>query len=440
VRAERRLAAPLAAALALLLGAAQPAATGRLSDRLGEGGVTAGLGVNVHFPRGRPRDFTRIRAAGFRVVRTDLLWARTETEPGRYDWEAMDSLLQEMEAHDLEPLLILAYSNPLYAPRLEGRPNSPSLSLAAPLAGEAREAFMRFAEAAATRYRGRAIWEIWNEPDHNFGHPVDLGAYLGFAAEACARLRARDPDGVVIGPAASAFLFGFLKAFLDQDERGCFDAISVHPYRDRAPEDVAADWATLRDLATRAARAHGRVPAELADSEWGYSSVGGEWSQGRQADYVARLWLLDRMAGVPLTIVYDWWDDGPDPREKEASFGLVDHGGVPKPLHGTLSQLAAELQGRHYLGRIPAGRGSAYLLAFGGRAGEVDRIVGWEAGEAGASLVGTPRCGAVTVGTRDPSCGLEEITLHAAPLALGASPLVLARAADGTFRAQGELR
>ncbi|KAA2212044.1 glycoside hydrolase 5 family protein [Teichococcus oryzae] len=434
MRGDRLHAALLCAALAFLLTAAPPVSANRLTERLGDAGVTAGLGVNVHFPPGRPRDFARIRAAGFRVVRTDLLWAHTETEPGRYDWRAMDSLLREMEAHGLKPLLILAYSNPLYAPRLEGRPDAPSLSHAAPLEGPAREAFMRFAEAAASHYRGRVIWEVWNEPDHNFGHPVDLRAYLGFAAEACARMRAREPEAVVIGPAASGFLWWFLKAFLDQDAEGCFDAVSVHPYRDRAPEDVIADWVALEALARQAAHAHGRPPAALANTEWGYSSTGGEWSRERQADYVARLWLLDRMAKVPLTIVYDWWDDGPDPREKEASFGIVDHGGVPKPLHGSLSRLAAELDGLHYLGRIAAGRNSTFLLAFGDRSGEVAKIVGWEAGKAAMSVAGTPHCGP---GEPGQPCHLKDIALQGAPLAVGAAPMVLVRGPDGAFRLQG---
>ncbi|MFC3123607.1 hypothetical protein ACFOD4_00925 [Pseudoroseomonas globiformis] len=354
----------------------------RLRGWIGNTGVTAGLGVNVHFPPGRPHDFERISKLGFRIIRTDLLWASVERQQGAYDWGRIDRLLSAMEAHGLKPLLILAYSNPLYAAREAGRSSSPSLAFAAPQHGEPRIAFMRFVAAAAQRYRGKVAWEIWNEPDHNFGNPVNLHSFIDFAGEACRTLRHHDPDAVVMGPAASGFLWWFLDDFVRADAGACFDAVSVHPYRDRSPEDVLEDWGRLHGSLRRITEGQGRTLPERVNSEWGFSSMGGEWSRERQAAYVSRLWLLDRMAGVPMSIIYDWWDDGPDPAEKEASFGIVDHHGRPKPLHAALSNLIGALEGFSYLGRIQVSQPQAYLLLFRQVDGMTQRIVAWHTGGA----------------------------------------------------------
>lgn len=419
--------------------ASMPSPGNRIATWLGDDGVTAGLGVNVHFPPGRPMDLQRIREAGFRVLRTDLLWSRVESQPGRYDWSGPDALIEAMTAHGLKPLLILAYSNPLYAPRLEGRPPSPSLSHAAPQEGAAREGFMRFARAAAERYRGRVAWEIWNEPDHNFGWPVDLKSYIDFAAEACRGIRSEDRQAVVMGPAASAFLPRFLEAFVEADKEGCFDAVSIHPYRDRAPEDVLGDWARLRRSVQAVTSDQGRAAPALVDSEWGYSSTGGEWTRERQAAYVARLWLLDRMAAIPLTIIYDWWDDGPDSTQKEASFGLLDHWGKPKPVHAALSRLAAKLDGLRYLGHLPTRYHDEFLLAFGNDSGAVTRVVGWRTGAEPSSITLPQRL--CLVALREPGrldCQPSLPALIAVePLSLSEAPRVFDVGESGSLRLEG---
>jgi len=419
---------------------AQPA--GRIQAWLGEGGVTAGLGVNVHFPPGRPRDLPRIRQLGFQVVRTDLLWAQVETERGRYDWAAADALLGDLEANGLQALFILAYSNPLYAERVPGRPDSPSLGYAAPQHGEARTAFMAFVRLAAARYQGRVAWEVWNEPDHNFGMPVDLRTYIGFAAEACGAVRAQDAGAVVLGPAASGFLRWFLEDFAEADRAGCFDAVSVHPYRDRAPEDVLEDWARLQGVVQRVAQAQGRTPPAIVNSEWGYSSTGGAWTRQRQADYVARLWLLDRMAGISLTIIYDWWDDGPDASQKEASFGIVDHWGQPKPVHAALARIAGALRGLEYQGRVETFRTGEFLLAFGAAEGPTSVLVGWNT-EAQGSMIVAPRrlCLAGQPAPLSPGCAPDGTQFVVAEsLRLDTAPRIFSVGGDGSLRPAGPAR
>ncbi|MBL6456671.1 hypothetical protein JMJ55_15150 [Belnapia sp. T6] len=341
------------------------------------GGLGSGFGVNIHFTAGRRQDLERIRALGMRVVRTDLLWASVETQAGLYDWSRTDALLADAEAAGLIPLLILAYSNPLYVAREPGRPDTPSMAWAAPVTGPARDAYLAFVEAAVARYRGRAIWEVWNEPDINFGQPVNRPAYIELAQQACQRIRALEPAAAVLGPASASLGSPFLRDFAAADRAGCFDGLSVHPYREEAPEGVLADWVRLRGLIARH-RPPGpdRVPLLPVAGEWGYASVGGAGAEQRQADYALRIPLLSLVAGIPLTILYDWQNDGPDPDDREANFGLVDFHGAPKPAHAALAGLQDGLKGLRYLGRVSTRRPADFVLAFG-RGKQAEALVAW---------------------------------------------------------------
>ncbi len=345
----------------------------RLARVFAGGAVPGGLGMNIHFTDGHRADLQRIHAMGFRVVRMDLLWELVERERGTYDWSHYDALVSDLGAANLIPLLILDYANPIYVPGLDASSSKPSPAYAALTAGEPRAGFLRFIGAAAARYGRDVVWEIWNEPDLNFGQPVDTDGYVGLAMAACQQLRRATPDASVIGPAASSFAWPLLRQFVAADRAGCFDAISVHPYRDGPPESALQDWASLFDAADCAGRPS--CPA-LVSSEWGYSVTGGAATAERQADYVTRAYLSNLLAGVPLSIVYDWQNDGTDPDDKEANFGVVDHSGGVKPAGLALGRLVEQLNGLTLLGRVETPDRNVFVVAFGtGRT--VRKLVGW---------------------------------------------------------------
>jgi polysaccharide biosynthesis protein PslG len=133
----------------------------------------------------------------------------------------------------------------------------------------------------------------------------------------------------------------------------------------------------------------------LVSSEWGYSAWGGEWTAERQADYVLRSYLLNLLAGVPVSILYDWQDDGPLPDDKEANFGLLDHQGGPKPAFRALRGLVQELRGLRLMGRLQLPGPHAVVLAFGDGVRPI-KLVGWsDAGDRDAVI---PRGACITPG------------------------------------------
>jgi hypothetical protein len=358
----------------------------RLDRLLGPFVVSNGLGVNVHFVEGHQADLIRIKGLGFSLIRTDLFWATVESSPGEYDWRGYDQLVQQSRASGLTPILILDYSNPNYAPAstVSNRPENVG---APPINEPAQAAFMRFARAAADRYSGQVIWEIWNEPNLNFNKPFDADAYVSFAIRVCRSVREVDPSAPVIAPASNGFVFSLYHSLMLADSDGCLDGLSVHPYRYDPPESALPDWARLASAIKRANPAT-RSPY-LIDSEWGYSSFGAPWTRERQADYDLRVYLTDILAGVRITIVYDYQDDGADRLDKESNFGLFAFDGQPKPVARAFSDLVRELRGLHLLGRVSAGPDD-FIVAFG-LGDSPTKLVGWTKVDGGHDITVAPQ-------------------------------------------------
>ncbi len=288
-----------------------------------EGGLAAAsddVGVNIEFYRDAHQQAQLIAAAGIRWVRVDLAWSAAETAPGRYDFAIWDRLLDSFDPLGIRVLFVLDYGNEIYE---GGFPPATEIG---------RAGFASFAGAAARHFRGRALWEIWNEPNTPrfwVGVP-DPAAYVALAGGAAAEIRREDPGGWILGPSlgGDSFDLAYLEATFAHGLLQVVDAVSVHPYGASHPEAASAFYDDVRALMER--YAPGRdIP--LIVSEWGYA-VEGLGPQG-QADYLLRALAVNRKAGIPLTIWFNWQE----PITPWHSFGLLDVRGRPKPAYIALS-------------------------------------------------------------------------------------------------------
>lgn len=354
--------------------------------------LPAGVGVNIHFNRGHEKDLDLIAAAGIRVVRMDLGWAGIERQKGEYDWSAYDELTTHLEQRGLRALYILDYSNPLYEETVVTRDpltGREQRDTASPQRPESVAAFARWAAAAAERYRGRrVIWEIWNEPNIFFWKPKpDVRQYNALALATCRAVRAVDPRATIVGPATSEIPLQFLEEHFACGILEHLDAVSVHPYRNyaRPPETAAEEYAKLRELIARyAPPAKKHLP--ILSGEWGYASHTRGVSLQTQAAFAARQQLANLLAGVPVSIWYDWKNDGPDPAEREHNFGLVNADRSPKPAYLALKTLTSELAGYRLERRLDLGAEPDYALLFS-RRGQPDKLVVWTTGEPHAAAL-----------------------------------------------------
>lgn len=350
------------------------------------------LGVNIHFTDPKPGEMEMLAAAGFKWVRMDLTWAATERKPGEYDFSAYDRLVAALDQHKLRAVFILDYGNPLYAEPGDKHPFTSRAGTA-----EFREAFAKWAVAAVTRYRGKGfIWELWNEPNHegfwkpkpNVADYVALAKATGEALRAAglvggsSQSRAGDasstgasaatppapvpPSGAgspayagecFIGPATSTIDLAFLEGCFKAGLLEFWDAVSVHPYRQSAPETVEEELRSLRLLIRRYAPAGKTIP--IVSGEWGYSTAWPNFAKDeaaaeeKQAKYLARQFLTNMANDVALSIWYDWRDDGDNPKDPEHRFGLVRrkyHEGRdpvfdPKPAYTAMKTMTEQLGG-----------------------------------------------------------------------------------------------
>jgi hypothetical protein len=286
------------------------------------------FGVTIEFYRDAHKQAELMAAAGVRWVRIDLAWSAAEPEPGRYEFRTWDRFLDSFEPLGIRTLFILDYGNRLYE---DGFP---------PSTESGRAAFAAFAGAAARHFRGRAAWEIWNEPNlpQFWAGSPDPAAYVALARAAAAEIRREDRRAWILGPSlgGGTFDFKYLDATFALGLLDIVDAVSVHPYGAAYPEAAAAFY---DDVRRRIARHAPDRDIPVVVSEWGYAVEG--LGREEQAQYLLRALETNRRSGIPLTIWYNWQE----PITPWHSFGLLDVRGRPKPAYLALASIGLREQG-----------------------------------------------------------------------------------------------
>lgn len=241
-------------------------------------------------------------------------WARTEPEPGAFDWRDADNTLLAFERAGLRPVLRL-HNAPRWSHPAAEPPNTPPDDPAA---------FARFAAAVAARYRGRVVaYELWNEPNlaHEWAGAPDPAAYVALARAAYPALRGADPGAeVIIGGLASTHT-GSASAMSDLDflagmyaagaARGLtHDAIATHPYGfGRAPAAPADFGLGLRHVEAQRAvmLAAGDGASPLWVTETGWPARSPNWDLGEHAPWAVSLAAQGAFYGDLLPVAAREW-------------------------------------------------------------------------------------------------------------------------------------
>lgn len=358
--------------LSLSLGIARAAETSRITPV-----VPYGYGANIHETQFPPAEVKLYQAAGFGLVRMDFYWQNIESKPGIYDFSAYDAQLAQLRGMGVRPVWILDYTNTNYD---NNQPPQTSAGL---------QAFAHFAHAAAAHFKNQGvIWEIWNEPNTkgfwSTGPNADQYATLVKAAPA---IRSADPKATILAGAISTINLAYITQFLKDDPLKDVTALSVHPYRQTMPETVIPEYAALHALLAENTPA-GQKPIPIACSEWGYTTANGSVTDAQQARYASRMYLVNLLSGVDLTIDYDWKDDGPDPANSEHRFGIVRQDLTPKPAYTAVSALLNTLRGYRFQRGIAADGDTNFKLLFVGPKGVA--LVTWSSDPAASEQAQTP--------------------------------------------------
>jgi hypothetical protein len=260
----------------------------------------------------------------------------------------------------------------LEARRAVGEP-APEQHVASPRHPESVAAFARWAAAAAVHFRGRhVLWEIYNEPNGGFWRPKpDAAEYTTMALATAKAIREAEPSASIIAPAMSGFDWKYMETFLQSGVLEFLDGVSVHPYRppNRPPETAATDYKRLREMMDRYAPESKRGKIAILSGEWGYASNTRGVSLETQAAFAVRQQLCNLLNGIPLSIWYDWKNDGRDPADNEQNFGTLTEDLQPKPAYTALKTMTAELSGCRLERRLDGMAETDFVLVFVNGAG-----------------------------------------------------------------------
>ena len=235
---------------------------------------------------------------GIKTIRIQTGWARCEPEPGRFDFEWLDKIVDFAVGQGLNVLLETSYGNPIY-------PGAGGWDLGAgfPTSEEGLAAWDRWVETLAMHFKGRVRdWAMWNEPDITNpalpGHevaktPQEIAVFNVRTAKIIRRVI---PDsrlaGLSLATVSDTFFEDCLKA-MGTDVK-LFDWFIYHGYA-AAPESSYPDVERLKEVlkkynpAAKMRQGENGCPSELA-TRFALSSIA--WSEYSQAK-----WDMRRMLG-----------------------------------------------------------------------------------------------------------------------------------------------
>ena len=239
-----------------------------------------------------------IAPLGIKTIRIQTGWARCEPEPGRFDFEWLDRIVDFAVEQGINVLLETSYGNPAY-------PGAGGWDLGAgfPTSEEGLAAWDRWVETLAMHFKGRVRdWAMWNEPDIRNpalpGHevaktPQEIAVFNVRTAKIIRRII---PDARLAGLSLATIRAEFFEDCLKAmgDDVKMFNWFVYHGYTP-APEAAYVSVERLKAVlakyhpAAKLRQGENGCPSELATR---FALSGIAWSEYSQAK-----WDMRRMLG-----------------------------------------------------------------------------------------------------------------------------------------------
>ena len=241
-------------------------------------------------------------ALGIKRIRLQGGWARTEKDPGIYDFAWLDQIIDDARSRGLEIWLETDYGNPGY----EGG-GGRTLKGGFPTSEKALAAWDKWVELMATRYKGKVRdWAMWNEPEINKQHkPVDIADFNIRTAEIIKRIIPDARIGALsLASINPKFLEDCLQRFSDKGKLDLFYWVIYHGYT-MNPDTAYTNVDKMREVVKRVAPKLKMWQGENGtQSEWCQSGALSKypWTELTQAKWDARRMLGDIGHDVDSTV------------------------------------------------------------------------------------------------------------------------------------------
>lgn len=256
-----------------------------------------------------------LQQSGVKYARVQTGWVKCETQKGVYNFEWLDSIVDNLLQRGIQPWFNVGFGNTLYMPDSQ----TPSAVGQVPICygPEVLEAWENYAAALAKHYKTRVTYfEIWNEPDLvNFwspgkSNPLEYAEMVNLTAAAILKHHKSAKIGACMSeafPSSSEHDKDYFWDFAANVSR--LDFFSYHRYATRAEVDLMQNVAYIKKVFAL----NGLNNVELWGGECGYPSTlpldhtiypAGQSNEHIQAVALLRYYVTDAAVGSRLTSFY----------------------------------------------------------------------------------------------------------------------------------------
>lgn len=329
----------------------------------------------------RERAMQMVAEAGFRWIRQEFPWEDIEIhgkgdfedrrhEPAKSAWEKYDHIVGLAERYNVQVMARL--SNPPAWSRAQGN----EIGTYAP--PDNLSDYGDFVEAVARRYQNRIhVYQIWNEPNiyPEWGlKPINAAEYVALLREAYTRIKAVDPDAIVVMGALAATIeldrnrtegvspgglsdVLFLQQVYDAGGAAYFDVLAMQGYGlfsgpyDRRMQPRVLNFSRplyIRDVMVRNGDAH--KPIWLSEMGWnaipldlGIPPIYGHVTPEQQGRYGALAYRRIQEEWPWLGVGFYWFlkqatDEELKNGDPQYFFRLLEPDFTPMPAYEALKQ------------------------------------------------------------------------------------------------------
>ena len=320
--------------------------------------------------------YDKVAQLGIKWVRIQSGWAKTEKQKGIYDFEWIDSVVDNLIRRGLKPWICLCYGNGLYdekANKIYGAVGIPPI-----YNEEDRTGWHNYVMAISEHFKNRVdYFEVWNEPDcwYSWDFKYDIAEEYGkFVIDTSKALHEGNAEVKVIGGAWAARDIHWIDEAFATGMADYVDCISYHGY------DMGLSLDNLKVDYLRAIINQYNPEIKLIQGEAGFQSRndgagelgGGAWTPEKQSKCLLRSLVFDLGQEVLFSSYFSCMDMREGLHGKVADrasymdyayFGVLgadfDENGnaggtyTPKPSYYALQNLASLFSDDYIVQRLP---------------------------------------------------------------------------------------